>query len=89
MDDDQYLWLWLDRSHQLPVLKVRGELDTVTADRFAMEAVRLLKQVRGPVAVDLSILDFIDCAGARTLAAVLRAIPAWRLAGVSQEHEKA
>lgn len=83
MDEEQYLWLWLDRSHQPAVLKVRGELDAVTADRFAVEAVRLLKQARGPVAVDLSILNFTDCAGARMLAAVLRAIPSSQLAGVS------
>lgn len=68
---DQYLWTWVDRSHRVTVLRVRGELDAVTADGFAVEAVSLLRQVDGPVAVDLSLLDFIDCAGARTLAAVL------------------
>ena len=62
---------------------MRGELDAVTADGFAVEAVRLLKRVDGPVAVDLSILDFMDCAGARTLAAVLDTIPSWRLVDVS------
>lgn len=81
--DGQYLWAWLDRSHRVTVLRLRGELDAIMADEFAAEAARLLAHVVGPVSVDLSMLEFLDCAGARRLAAVLRAIPSWRLVGVS------
>jgi anti-anti-sigma factor len=55
------------------VLKVRGELDAVTADRFAADAVRELLRAPGAVVVDLSFLDFLDCAGARVLVDVLSA----------------
>jgi anti-anti-sigma factor len=79
---DQYLMTWVDRSDRVTVLRVRGELDAVTADGFAIEAVRLLRHVDGPVAVDLSLLGFIDCAGARTLAAVLDTMLHDRLVGV-------
>lgn len=79
---DEYLWAWVDRGDRVAVLKVRGELDAVTADEFAVEAVRLLKRIDGPVAVDLSLLEFVDCAGARMLAAVLDTIPSWRLVEV-------
>lgn len=72
----------VDRGDRVAVLKVRGELDAVTADEFAVEAVRLLKRIDGPVAVDLSLLEFVDCAGARMLAAVLDTIPSWRLVEV-------
>jgi anti-anti-sigma factor len=79
---DQYLMTWVDRSDRVTVLRVRGELDAVTADGFAIKAVRLLRHVDGPVAVDLSLLGFIDCAGARTLAAVLDTMLPDRLVGV-------
>jgi anti-anti-sigma factor len=77
-----YLWVWAERHGQATVLKVRGELDTVTADRFAADAVRELLRAPGPVTVDLSFLDFLDCAGARTLAGVLSAVRPGRLAAV-------
>lgn len=80
---DEYLWAWVDRSNRVAVLKVRGELDVGAADEFAVNAVRLLKRIEDPVAVDLSFLDFVDCAGARMLAAVLDVIPASRLVDVS------
>lgn len=79
---DDYLWLWADRSGRGTVLRVRGELDVVTAERFIADAVIALRYAIGPIAVDLSFLDFVDCAGAHALEAVLRAIPPWRLTDV-------
>jgi anti-anti-sigma factor len=77
-----YLWVWAERQGQATVLKVRGELDTVTAGRFAADAVRELVRAPGPVTVDLSFLDFLDCAGARALVEVLSAVRPGRLAAV-------
>lgn len=79
---DDYLWLWADRSGQATVLRVWGELDVVTADRFIATAASELRQATGPVSIDLSFLDFIDCAGAHALEAVVRAIPPWQLTEV-------
>jgi anti-anti-sigma factor len=77
-----YLWVWAERRGQATVLKVRGELDTVTADRFAADAARELIRAPGPVTVDLSFLDFLDCAGARVLVEVLGAVRPGRPAAV-------
>lgn len=81
--ESRYLWFWIDRSRHVAVLRVRGELDALSADGFAVEAARQLQQVDGPVAVDLSLLDFADARAARTLAAVLGGIPRWQLVAVS------
>ena len=81
---DKYAWSWVDCSDdRVAVFKVRGELDVAVADRFAVEAVRMLRQVDGSVAVDLSLLTFVDCAGARLLAAVLECVPSRRMVDVS------
>ncbi|MBO0776786.1 MAG: STAS domain-containing protein [Actinobacteria bacterium] len=80
---DGYLWARVDRGDRGSVIKVRGELDAVSANGLAGQVVRLLRRVDGPVTVDLSSLDFVDGAGARTLAAVLGTIPASRLVNVS------
>lgn len=77
-----YLWVWTERRDQVTVLKLRGELDVVTAPRFAVEATRKLRQAPGLVEVDLSFLDFLDCTGGRTLAEVIGGIQPWRLTGV-------
>lgn len=79
---DNYLWAWSERRDRVSVLKLRGELDTVTASRFAAQAASELRQMPGPIAVDLSFLDFIDCAGARALAAVIASVQPWRLTDV-------
>lgn len=79
---DDYLWVWADHGSRVTVLKVRGELDASTAGRFAADAGTELRQEAGLVAVDLSLLDFLDCTGARTLAAVIRAVPRWQLTEV-------
>lgn len=79
---DDYMWVWADRSSRVAVLRVRGELDTVTAAKFAKDATRELGRISGPVTVDLSFLDFLDCAGARVLSSVLHAIPPWQLVDV-------
>lgn len=79
---DDYLWAWTERHGRVTVLKLRGELDVVTAAGFAAEAASELRQAPGPVAVDLSFLDFIDCSGARALAAVIASVQPWRLAEV-------
>jgi anti-anti-sigma factor len=69
-----YLWVWVERHGQATVLKVRGELDTITADRFTADAVRELIRAPGAVVVDLSFLDFLDCAGARALVKAFSAV---------------
>lgn len=79
---DNYLWAWTERRGRVTVLKVRGELDAVTASGFAAQAACELRQMPGLVAVDLSFLDFIDCAGARALAAVIASVQPWRLTDV-------
>jgi len=79
---DDYLWVWTDRCDRATVLRVRGELDVVTADRFIAAAASELRQATGPVSIDLSFLDYLDCAGARALEAVVRALPPWRLTEV-------
>lgn len=79
---NDYLWVWADRSRGVTVLKVRGELDASTAARFAADAARELRQTVGLIAVDLSFLDFLDCTGARALAAMVRSVPAWRVTEV-------
>jgi anti-anti-sigma factor len=62
----------------LCVLRVSGELDLATAGEFAEAADRALRAVPGSVVVNLSGLTFIDLRGARTLAAVIRTVPAGR-----------
>ena len=79
---DDYLWAWTERRGRVTVLKLRGELDTVTAGRFTAQAASELRQAPGPVAVDLSFLDFIDCTGARALAAMVASVESWRLTEV-------
>jgi anti-anti-sigma factor len=74
--------VWAERHGQATVLKVRGELDMVTADRFAADAVRELLRAPGLVAVDLSFLDFLDRTGARVLVKVLSAVRPRRLTAV-------
>lgn len=44
MGGGDYLWVWTDRRGRATVLKVRGELDALTASRFAAEAARELRQ---------------------------------------------
>jgi anti-anti-sigma factor len=80
--DDDYLSVRAERRGNLCVLKVRGGLDVFTADRFAAEAGKALHETPEPVLVDLSGLDYVDAKGARTLTAVARSVPRWRLAGM-------
>jgi anti-anti-sigma factor len=61
-------------------LRVAGELDMTTAPQFATEVSgKLERRPDRDVVMDLSGVGFMDCAGARTLGAVLTAIPAWHL----------
>jgi anti-anti-sigma factor len=80
---DDYLLAWTEQRGLVTVLKVRGELDAVTAGRFATGAASELRHASGPVAVDLTFLDFIDCSGARALSQVIKSVQPWRLVEVS------
>jgi anti-sigma B factor antagonist len=68
------------------VLAVSGELDVITSADFTLRATRTVREATGPVLVDLSGLTFTDASGARALAAVIGAIPAWRLVAVWSGH---
>lgn len=59
---------------QVCVLSVSGELDIATAPILAGHAAALA-DLAGRLIVDLSGLEFVDCAGARALAAVTSAAP--------------
>ncbi len=77
-----YLWVRAGHHDGLCVLRIVGELDMVTAGDFAERVRTAVPGTPGPVLVDLSGMAFIDAAGARALAAAVRAVPAGRLAGV-------
>jgi anti-anti-sigma factor len=57
------------------VVAVGGELDVVSADEFTRQAVAAIDRRAERFVVDLSGLRFIDCRGARALAAVTRMAP--------------
>ncbi len=77
-----YLWVRAERRGGLCALRILGELDTVTAADLAERVGTAVRGTPGAVLVDLSGLAFVDAAGARALAAVVRAVPAGQLAGV-------
>jgi anti-anti-sigma factor len=57
------------------VLAVTGELDLVTVPNLAESAAAALKTPAERFVLDLSRLTFIDCCGARALAAITRTVP--------------
>jgi anti-sigma B factor antagonist len=70
------------RSNGACVLRIAGELDVATADALADHAAASVREVSGPVLVDLSGLTFIDAYGARALDALIRSPPDGRAATI-------
>ena len=64
------------------VIKVSGELTCATEGEFAAGVAEALAGSRGPALFDVSGVDFVDLAGARALARVVRAVPSPREAGL-------
>jgi anti-sigma B factor antagonist len=64
------------------VLRISGELDSMTAEVLADRVDAAVQVLPGPVVVDLSGLTFIDARGARSLNAVLQTLPGGRSATV-------
>jgi anti-anti-sigma factor len=79
--DMDYLRVTVEHRGQVCELAVSGELDACVADKFADAAMEAVGAAQGPVLVDLAGLEFMDISGARSLAAVVRAITP-RLAGL-------
>jgi len=73
--DAGYLWVTAERREGFTVLTVSGDLDVNSADDFPGRVTTAMDGLAGPVSVDLSALAFVDCYGARTLAAVLDHLP--------------
>ena len=65
----------ITREGQVCVLAVSGELDIATTPALTQQAAAALRQPAERLIIDLSGLQFIDCGGARALAAVIRGAP--------------
>ncbi len=65
----------ITREGQVCVLTVSGELDIATTPTLTQQAAAALRQPAERLIIDLSGLQFIDCGGARALAAVIRGAP--------------
>ena len=63
------------REGRVCVLGVSGELDIATTPALTQQAAAALRPPAERLIIDLSGLRFIDCGGARALAAVTRAAP--------------
>jgi anti-anti-sigma factor len=75
---DAALTVTAAREGHVCVLTVTGMLDAVTAGRFAGQAAEVVSAVGGQaerLVLDLAGLSFLDCCGARALAAVPAAAP--------------
>jgi anti-anti-sigma factor len=66
----------VERDGGVCVLAVRGELDIATIPELARKAAAALQIPPVRLVLDLSGLEFIDCAGAQALAAVTETVPA-------------
>lgn len=71
-----------ERRNGACVLRISGELDTMSADTLGERADAVVGGMRGPVLVDVSGLTFIDARGARALDAVIQTLPGGRLAAL-------
>jgi anti-anti-sigma factor len=60
------------RDELLHAITVRGDIDLATAEDLLQRLVLLAGPATGPVALDLSEVTFIDCAGLRSLIALDR-----------------
>jgi len=58
------------RDQLLHAITVRGEIDLATAGDLLLRLLMLVGPATGPIALDLSQVTFIDCAGLRTLIAL-------------------
>lgn len=73
--DNELVRVTVERDGPVCVLAVSGELDLIAAAGFAERAARAVDDTARRLVLDLSGLRFIDCCGARALAAVTRAVP--------------
>jgi anti-sigma B factor antagonist len=73
--DNGLVGVTVERDGPVRVLAISGELDVITAPGFAERAARAVADTSRRLILDLSELRFIDCGGARALAAVTRAVP--------------
>jgi anti-sigma B factor antagonist len=71
-----------ERRNGTCVLRISGELDTMTADTLGERADAAVRDVPGPVLVDVSGLTFIDADGARVLNALIQTLPDGRRGAV-------
>jgi anti-anti-sigma factor len=71
-----FLRVRVDRDGGVCVLAVRGELDIATIPELTRKAAAALEIPPVRLVLDLSGLEFIDCAGAQALAAVTETVPA-------------
>jgi anti-anti-sigma factor len=71
-----FLRVRVERDVGVCVLAVSGELDIATTPELVQQAAAVLDTPPVRLVLDLSGLEFIDCAGARALAEVVDAMPA-------------
>jgi anti-anti-sigma factor len=71
-----FLRVRVERDGGVCVLAVSGELDIATTPELARQAASVIETPPVRLVLDLSGLEFIDCAGARALADVVEALPA-------------
>jgi anti-sigma B factor antagonist len=71
-----FLRVRVERDGGVCVMAVSGELDIATTPELARQAAAALESPPARLVLDLSGLDFIDCAGAGALASVIEALPA-------------
>ena len=69
------LTVTITREGGVCVLAVSGELDIATTPALTRQAAAALQDPTERLIIDLSGLEFLDCCGARALAAVTRAAP--------------
>jgi len=73
--DHRLVRITVERDGPVRVIGVSGELDSIAAPGFAQHAARAVAGTSGVLVLDLSGLGFVDCCGARALAAVTREVP--------------
>ena len=71
-----FLRVRVERDVGVCVLAVSGELDIATIPELAQQAAAVLETPPARLVLDLSGLEFIDCAGAQALVAVTETVPA-------------
>ena len=74
--DNGLVSLTVERDGPVRVITVSGELDLIAVPGFVERAARAAAGTSEWLVLDLSGLRFIDCCGARALAAMTRAVPA-------------